>query len=211
MWLSWLIWYFVSFIHSSTHSLLSFPPISFLLNQLCFSFKFVESFLSCILQDGISGDDVPPLGGGTQRRLTGQEGEKSLGPRPEPIDSRPEFLEGTKLLDTLVRFGKISFKKEDVRVWDRRWKPSGTTVRHLSRDWMFIPLANVRFVVMATGGISYSVQPQSICSWASVLCCLKLVWDCLAWIYSCILWILIAVCEWLGKKIDGWKQLTIKI
>nr|XP_058952412.1 uncharacterized protein LOC131779846 [Pocillopora verrucosa] len=154
-------------------------------------------------KDGISGDDVPPLGGGTQRRLTGQEGEKSLGPRPEPIDSRPEFLEGTELLDTLVRFGKISFKKEDVRVWDRRWKPSGTTVRHLSRDWMFIPLANVRFVAMANGGISYSVQPQSICSWASVLCCLKLVWDCLAWIYSCILWILIAVCEWLGKKIDG--------
>ena len=29
-----------------------------------------------MLQDGISGDDVPPLGGGTQRRLTGQEGEK---------------------------------------------------------------------------------------------------------------------------------------
>ena len=72
-----LIFCFIhSFIHSSTHSLLSFPPISFLLNQLCFSFKFVESFLSCILQDGISGDDVPPLGGGTQRRLTGQEGEK---------------------------------------------------------------------------------------------------------------------------------------
>lgn len=127
----------------------------------------------------------------------------ALGPRPEPIDSRPEFLEGTELLDTFVRFGKISFKKEDVRVWDRRWKPSGTTVRHLSRDWMFIPLANVRFVAMANGGVSYNVQPQSICSWASVLCCLKLVWDCLAWIYGCILWILIAVCEWLGKKIDG--------
>ena len=124
----------------------------------------------------------------------------ALGPRPDPTDSRPEFREGTELLDTLLRFGRISYEKEDVRVWDRIWKPSGTTVHHLSKDWMFTPLANVRFVASANGGVSYSVRPQSICSWASILCCLKLVWDFLAWIWSCILWILVAVFEWLGKK-----------
>ena len=63
------------FIHSFIH-ILSFPLILFLLNHLCFSFKFVERFLSCILQYGISGDDVPPQGGRTQRRSTGQEREK---------------------------------------------------------------------------------------------------------------------------------------
>ena len=63
------------FIHSFIH-ILSFPLILFLLNPLCFSFKFVERFLSCILQNGISGDDVPPQGGRTQRRPTGQEREK---------------------------------------------------------------------------------------------------------------------------------------
>lgn len=99
----------------------------------------------------------------------------ALGPRPDPTDSRPEFREGTELLDTLVRFGRISYEKEDVRVWDRIWKLSGTTVHHLSKDWMFTPLANVRFVASANGGVSYSVRPQSICSWASILCCLKLV------------------------------------
>ena len=63
------------FIHSFIH-ILSFPLILFLLNHLCFSFKFVERFLSCILQNGNSGDDVPPQGGRTQRRPTGQEREK---------------------------------------------------------------------------------------------------------------------------------------
>ena len=63
------------FIHSFIH-ILSFPLILFLLNHLCFSFKFVERFLSCILQNGISGDDVPLQGGRTQRRPTGQEREK---------------------------------------------------------------------------------------------------------------------------------------
>ena len=65
------MWFINSFIH-----ILSFPLILFLLNHLCFSFKFVERFLSCILQNGISGDDVPPQGGRTQRRSTGQEREK---------------------------------------------------------------------------------------------------------------------------------------
>ena len=61
-----------------------------------------------------------------------------------------------------MRFGTISYEEEDVKVWDQRWEPSGMIVRHLSKDWMFRPHANIRFVATADGGVSYSVRPQSI-------------------------------------------------
>ncbi|XP_022804620.1 uncharacterized protein LOC111341860 isoform X2 [Stylophora pistillata] len=134
-------------------------------------------------EDDIYDDKEPLLA--TQKRQTGQEEGKggssillqestSEGLRPVPIDSRPEFLEGTVLLDTVMRFGRISYKDEDVKVWDHRWKPSETIVRRMSNDWMFRPLAKISFVAQANGGVSYSVLPQSICVWlrAILLTCM---------------------------------------
>ncbi|XP_022807625.1 uncharacterized protein LOC111344646 isoform X2 [Stylophora pistillata] len=59
--------------------------------------------------------------------------------RRGPVDAPPCYLEGTVLLDTMMRFGRISYEEEDVKVWDRRWQPSETVVRHLSKDWMLRP------------------------------------------------------------------------
>ena len=68
------------------------------------------------------------------------------------MDPTPCYLEGTVLLETVIRFGRISYEEEDVNVWDQRWEPSGMTVHELSHDWMFKPLANIRFFATANGG-----------------------------------------------------------
>ena len=84
-----------------------------------------------------------------------------------------------------MRFGKISYKEEDVKVWDQSWEPSEKVVRHLLQVWMFRPLANVRFVAKANGGVSYIVRPRGFCYglflilWAFIISCLKLSRDCL--------------------------------
>ena len=68
-----------------------------------------------------------------------------------------------------MRFGRISYEEEDVNVWNQRWEPPGMIVRHLSKDWMFRPLANIRFVATADGNVSYRVVPQSIAIWLSAV------------------------------------------
>ena len=84
-----------------------------------------------------------------------------------------------------MRFGKISYKEEDVKVWDQSWEPSEKVVRHLLQVWMFRPLANVRFVAKANGGVCYIVRPRGFCYglflilWAFIISCLKLSRDCL--------------------------------
>lgn len=65
--------------------------------------------------------------------------------------------EGTVLLDTRVRYGEISDKKEDVKVWDRSWQPSERAVQDLKREWKTVPLANVQFIVNANGGVICNV------------------------------------------------------
>ena len=95
---------------------------------------------------------------------------QTLGPsKGEPVDPTPCYLEGTVLLETVIRFGRISYEEEDVNVWDQRWEPSGMTVRELSNDWMFKPLANIRFVATANGGVTHIVRPQSIAIWLSAV------------------------------------------
>ena len=73
------------------------------------------------------------------------------------------------LLDTLVRFGKISYKVEDVKIWEQRWKPSERAVLDLEREWQSVPVANVQFIFNAVGGVNRKVfEEQSpdtgICS-----------------------------------------------
>ena len=81
-------------------------------------------------------------------------------------------------------FGKISYKEEDVEAWDQSWESSEKVVRHLFQVWMCRPLANVRFVATANGGVSYTVRPRSSCGlrlilWAFIISCLKLCRNCL--------------------------------
>lgn len=111
--------------------------------------------------------------------------EKTLGlTRRGPVDASPCYLEGTVLLDTIMCFGRISYEEEDLKVWDRRWQPSETMVRHLSNDWMLRPLANVRFVATANGGVSSSVRPQNILSslfsYSLYIRFFQILWTCMS-------------------------------
>ena len=129
-------------------------------------------------------------------------------PGSEAVDAPTNYLEGTVLLDTVMRFGEISYGKKDVKVWDQRWVPSEKAVHDLSRDWMLRPLAKVKFVTNAVGGVSYSVRPQSIWRWLSdiliacMLCCVSLGKDCVAWMSCCMLGILSWCFEWLEEKFN---------
>ena len=64
-----------------------------------------------------------------------------------------DYPEGMVLLDTLMRYGEISYDDEDVQSWDQRWHPSEKTVQDLGRDWRSIPVAKVLFISNGVGGV----------------------------------------------------------
>ena len=69
-----------------------------------------------------------------------------------------DYPDGTVLLDTLILYGKISYKEEDVKIWERRWKPSERAVLDLQREWQSFPVANVQFIANADGGVNCIVR-----------------------------------------------------
>ena len=68
------------------------------------------------------------------------------------------YPEGTVLLDTRIRYGRISFEGRDVRIWDQTWKPSEKVTQDIARDWGSIPVANVQFVSLGSDGVTYTVS-----------------------------------------------------
>lgn len=87
------------------------------------------------------------------------------------MDSAPPYYpEGTVLLDTRIRYGSISYKDDDLKIWDRRWQPSERAVQDLLRDWKTISVANVQFISNGYGGVFYNVfkvQPRGGEGWYS--------------------------------------------
>ena len=74
------------------------------------------------------------------------------------------------LLDTRMRYGNISYKAEDVTIWDLKWQPSERTVQDLEQQWKTIRVAKVQFVANAVGGVFCHVfevkSPNTgVCSW----------------------------------------------
>ena len=63
----------------------------------------------------------------------------------------------TVLLDTRLRYGKISYKKGDVVDWKERWQPSERHMSHLMEDYLSTPEARVLFIADGYGGVSYEV------------------------------------------------------
>ena len=61
------------------------------------------------------------------------------------------------LLETCLRYGEISYKAEDVKIWDQKWQPSQRAVQDLDRDWKTVRLANVQFIANYGGGATYRV------------------------------------------------------
>ena len=57
------------------------------------------------------------------------------------------------LLDTRLRYGKISYQKEDVVDWKEGWQPSERLMSHLGKDYLSTPDARVRFISDGYGGV----------------------------------------------------------
>lgn len=62
---------------------------------------------------------------------------------PTPVD----YPEGTLLLETRMRFGKV-------------WQPSAEAVEVLERDWKLVRDANVRFIVNDDGTVNSHVTRE---------------------------------------------------
>ncbi|XP_020605391.1 uncharacterized protein LOC110044219 isoform X2 [Orbicella faveolata] len=88
--------------------------------------------------------------GTRQRRLNDLDGQTTIDVEPPSFEDYPD---GTVLLDTRVLYGKISYKVEDVKIWERGWKPSERAVLDLERKWQSVPVANVQFMANAVGGV----------------------------------------------------------
>ena len=67
------------------------------------------------------------------------------------------FPADTVLLDTRLRYGKISYLKEDVVDRKEGWQPSERHMSHLGVDYLSTPEARVRFISDGYGGVRYDV------------------------------------------------------
>ena len=138
----------------------------------------------------------------------------SLTPSPAPpvmlaIDVggvQADCPEGMVLLDTLMRYGEISYDDEDVQSWDQRWHPSEKTVQDLGRDWRSIPVAKVLFISNGVGGVYckvFKVVKPRECFEKVKGCtseCFEKIKGCTIATFHCIRGALISFYEWLRKK-----------
>ena len=85
------------------------------------------------------------------------------------------YPEGAILLDTRIRYGRISFEDGDVMIWHQRWKPSERAVKGIARDWGTVLEARVQFRSLGSGDVAFTVsnaQPKvgwSLFKWLTFL------------------------------------------
>ena len=63
------------------------------------------------------------------------------------------YPEGSVVLDTRMRYGKISYDDKDVETWDRKWLPPDHIVRDLERDHKWKAEASVQMTSDGNGNI----------------------------------------------------------
>ena len=77
----------------------------------------------------------------------------------------PVYLAVTVLLETYVRYGRISFNPEDIFPEEGGWRPIAKQVSDLMGGLKCIPLDKVTFVSIGNGGVSYSVVKVTTDDW----------------------------------------------
>ena len=152
---------------------------------------------------------------------------------PDAGNAPADYLEGMVLLDTLMRYGQISYDKRHVVRWDHRWHPSEKTVQDLERDWKLITVARVQFRTDGVSGVYCEVFKVDLISmwgfgfvrWVSnnpikfclVSCCVFLpiyvccdkIKPCIIGSFHCIRGTLISFSEWLREKCHKRRQVYI--
>ena len=67
------------------------------------------------------------------------------------------------LLSTAVRFGVISYKTEDVNIWenDKKWRVSPDEARKLAGKWKSVPTARLTLVTDDEGVVEMSMKDET--------------------------------------------------
>lgn len=69
-------------------------------------------------------------------------------------DTTPTLVnhpKGTVLLETHLRYGKISSENKDVVEWQQGWQPSEIVMQDLEKKWKLVPDAKVLFTADGDG------------------------------------------------------------
>ena len=75
----------------------------------------------------------------------------------------PVYPAGTKLLQTHIYHGTISYKNEDIKQRHQGWRPTAEQESELMENYKFTPDTIVTFVSTDYGGVSYTVGPWDPC------------------------------------------------
>ena len=67
------------------------------------------------------------------------------------------------LLSTVMRYGVISYKSEDVEIWedDKKWRVSRHEARRLEKDWKSTPIARLKLVTDDDGVAKITVKNET--------------------------------------------------
>ena len=75
--------------------------------------------------------------------------------------SRTVYPSGTVLLSTVMRHGVISYKREDVEIWDKKCRVSPTEARRLKIVWKSVPIARLKLVADGDGVVQITVKDET--------------------------------------------------
>ena len=101
------------------------------------------------------------------------------------------YPEGTLLLETRMRHGKISYKEKDILARYRKWKPPKRLVKDLKSEWKKICDAKVMFIAEDADRVSCRVVEVKKRFWERIACdiqrrmCQFLCCLCVCMIFEC--------------------------
>ncbi|KAL9963904.1 hypothetical protein ACROYT_G027459 [Oculina patagonica] len=72
------------------------------------------------------------------------------------------------MLETQLRYGKISFESDDVKKWDGTWQPPEILKESLEERWKSTRLANLTIFIDENGAVCTKVEPQNIWNYCSI-------------------------------------------
>lgn len=65
------------------------------------------------------------------------------------------------MLETQLRYGKISFESHDVVTWDGTWQPPERVKESLEQEWKSTRLANLKIFIDENGAVCTKVEQNS--------------------------------------------------
>ena len=77
------------------------------------------------------------------------------------VSSEDSSSSKSLMLETYLRYGKISFQSDDVVTWDGSWRPPEGVVESLEQEWKSTRLAKLKIFIDENGALYATVGPKS--------------------------------------------------